>query len=250
MTALYFDLLQPQDRLAVKPHASPIFHAIQYLLGMQSRDKLERFRAFGGSQSYPSRTKDSDDVNFSTGSVGLGVAITLFASLVQDYLRLKGLVPADSPAGRMIALVGDAEFDEGNVFEALFEGWKHDIRNVWWIIDYNRQSLDSVVKDRLFHPIDGTFRAMGWDVVTLKYGKQLQEAFLRTGGEALRDWIDKCPNSLYSSLVYRGGKDCAHSARARSGLDQGHLGAIRRSRRRRVASPHDQPRRPRHGNDP
>lgn len=207
MTALYFDLLRPQDRLAVKPHASPIFHAIQYLLGRQSRDKLERFRAFGGSQSYPSRTKDSDDVDFSTGSVGLGVAITLFASMVQDYLRLKGLVPADSPAGRMIALVGDAELDEGNVFEALFEGWKHDIRNVWWIIDYNRQSLDSVVKDRLFHPIDGTFRAMGWDVVTLKYGKHLQKAFNQAGGEALRDWIDKCPNSLYSSLVYRGGAD-------------------------------------------
>ncbi len=205
MTALYFDLLRPQDRLAVKPHASPIFHAIQYLLGMQSRDKLEAFRAFGGSQSYPSRTKDCDDVDFSTGSVGLGVAITLFASLVQDYLRQKRLIPAGEPAGRMIALVGDAELDEGNVFEALFEGWKHDIRNVWWIIDYNRQSLDSVVKDRLFHPIDGTFRAMGWDVVTLKYGKRLQKAFTQTGGEALRDWIDNCPNSRYSSLVYRGG---------------------------------------------
>jgi pyruvate dehydrogenase E1 component len=206
MTGLYFELLRPQDRVAVKPHASPIFHAIQYLLGRQSRDKLERFRAFGGSQSYPSRTKDCDDVDFSTGSVGLGVAITLFASLVQDYVRLKGLVPGDSPAGRMIALVGDAELDEGNVFEALFEGWKHDVRNVWWIIDYNRQSLDSVVKDRLFHPIDGTFRAMGWDVVTLKYGKHLQAAFDRKGGDALKDWIDRCPNSRYSSLVYRGGR--------------------------------------------
>ena len=154
MTALYFDVLRPQDRVAVKPHASPVFHAIQYLLGRQGRDKLERFRAFGGAQSYPSRTKDRDDVDFSTGSVGLGVAITLFASLVQDYLRLKQLVPGDRPAGRMIALAGDAELDEGNVFEALLEGWKHDVRNVWWIIDYNRQSLDSVVEDRLFQRID------------------------------------------------------------------------------------------------
>jgi pyruvate dehydrogenase E1 component len=221
MTALYFDLLRPQDRVAVKPHASPIFHAIQYLLGVQSRDKLERFRAFGGAQSYPSRTKDSDDVDFSTGSVGLGVAITIFASMVQDYLRLKTLVPADAPAGRMIALVGDAELDEGNVFEALFEGWKHDIRNVWWIIDYNRQSLDSVVKDRLFHPIDGTFRAMGWDVLTLKYGKQLQKAFGDPGGEALRDWIDNCPNSLYSSLVYRGGADWRAALRRDLGATPG-----------------------------
>ncbi|HKI21017.1 MAG TPA: hypothetical protein VKA15_24200, partial [Isosphaeraceae bacterium] len=221
MTALYFDLLEPQDRLAVKPHASPIFHAIQYLLGMQSRDKLEGFRAFGGTQSYPSRTKDCDDVDFSTGSVGLGVAATLFASLVQDYLRLKRLVPADEPAGRMIALVGDAELDEGNVFEALFEGWKHDIRNVWWVIDYNRQSLDSVVKDRLFDPIDGTFRAMGWDVLTLKYGKRLQKAFNQPGGEALRDWIDNCPNTLYSSLVYQGGADWRASLKRDLGSTQG-----------------------------
>src|SRR6476619_4269917 len=93
MTALYFHVLRPQDRVAVKPHASPVFHAIQYLLGRQGREELERFRAFGGAQSYPSRTKDHDDVDFSTGSVGLGVALTLFASLVQDYLQLKHLVP-------------------------------------------------------------------------------------------------------------------------------------------------------------
>jgi len=221
MTALYFDLLRPQDRVAVKPHASPIFHAIQFLLGMQTREKLEGFRAFGGSQSYPSRTKDCDDVDFSTGSVGLGVAITLFAALVQDYLRLKQMVPACEPAGKMIALVGDAELDEGNVFEALFEGWKHDIRNVWWIIDYNRQSLDSVVKDRLFQHIDSTFRGMGWDVVTLKYGKRLQEAFTKTGGQALRDWIDNCPNSRYSSLVYRGGADWRAALRRDLGSTQG-----------------------------
>src|SRR5205823_664669 len=99
MTALYFDVLRPQDRIAVKPHASPIFHAIQYLLGNQTQEKLERFRALGGTQSYPSRTKDTDDVDLSTGSVGLGVGVTLFASIVQDYVRLKGLAPADLPQG-------------------------------------------------------------------------------------------------------------------------------------------------------
>src|SRR5437667_3067782 len=93
MTALYFDVLLPQDRVAVKPHASPVFHAIQYLLGNQALDKLQRFRALGGAQSYPSRTKDSDDVDYSTGSVGLGVGITLFGALVQDYIRLKSLAP-------------------------------------------------------------------------------------------------------------------------------------------------------------
>src|SRR6516164_4031221 len=206
MTALYFDVLRPQDRVAVKPHASPIFHAIQYLLGHQTREKLERFRAFGGAQSYPSRTKDGETVDFSTGSVGLGVGMTLFTSIAQDYLRLKELVPTDAPPGRMIALAGDAELDEGNIFEALLEGWKHDVRNLWWIIDYNRQSLDAVVSDRLFGRIDAMFEMMGWRVVTLKYGRLLEAAFARPDGHHLREWIDGCPNSLYSALVYKGGE--------------------------------------------
>jgi pyruvate dehydrogenase E1 component len=205
LAALYLAVLRPEDRVAVKPHASPVFHAIQYLFGQQSRENLERFRAFGGAQSYPSRTKDADDVDFSTGSVGLGVAVTLFAALVQDYVRLKGLMPDGKKPGRMVAIVGDAELDEGNIFEALLEGWKHDVRNLWWVIDYNRQSLDTIVADRLFARIDTLFEMMGWRVVTLKYGRKLQRVFAEPDGEALRDWIDACPNSLYSALVYKGG---------------------------------------------
>ncbi len=186
MTALYFHVLRAQDRVAVKPHASPVFHAIQYLLGHQEQAKLEAFRAFGGAQSYPSRTKDIDDVDFSTGSVGLGVAMTSFASLVQDYVQMKGLAPSESQPGRMVAIVGDAELDEGNVFEALLESWKHDLRNIWWVIDYNRQSLDNVIADRLYSRFDSLFHAMKWRVVTLKYGKRLQAAFARPGGEILR----------------------------------------------------------------
>src|SRR5512144_2261217 len=205
MTALSFDVLRPSDRVAVKPHASPVFHAIQYLLGRQNREQLERFRAFGGAQSYPSRTKDTDDVDFSTGSVGLGAAMSLFASLAQDYVRAKGLCPSDRQLGRMIALVGDAELDEGNVHEALLEAWKHDVRNVWWVIDYNRQSLDSVISDRLFDKIEAMFRNVGWRVATLKYGRELEATFKRPGGPALRAWIDACPNALYSALVFKGG---------------------------------------------
>jgi pyruvate dehydrogenase E1 component len=206
MTALYFHTLRPQDRIAVKPHASPVLHAIEYLLGRQSLDQLQRFRAFGGAQSYPSRTKDKIDVDFSTGSVGLGVAATLFASIVQDYVGLHGLkADADSPNGRMIALLGDAELDEGNIYEALLEGWKHDVKNLWWIIDYNRQSLDGVVNDALFHRIEGFFRAVDWKVVPLKFGKKLEALRETEGGVAVLDWIETCPNQLYSALTFKGG---------------------------------------------
>jgi pyruvate dehydrogenase E1 component len=204
MTALYFDVLRPEDRVAVKPHASPIFHAIQYLLGRQTRGRMEAFRGYKGAQSYPSRTKDTDDVDFSTGSVGLGVAQTLFSSLVQDYVRAHGW-GLDRREGRMVALVGDAELDEGNIFEAMLEGWKQGLRNCWWIVDYNRQSLDAVVREGLWQRFEELFRAFGWDVVILKYGALLEAAFAEEGGAALRTWIDSCPNPLYSALVFGGG---------------------------------------------
>jgi len=204
MTALYLDVLRPQDRVAVKPHASPIFHAIQYLLGKQTRGRLEAFRGYKGAQSYPSRSKDADDVDFSTGSVGLGVAQTLFSSLVQDYVRAHGWGLA-RPEGRMVALVGDAELDEGNIFEALLEGWKQGLRNCWWIIDYNRQSLDAVVREGLWERYEQLFKNFDWDVVILKYGSLQQAAFKEPGGDKLRQWIDRCPNPLYSALVFAGG---------------------------------------------
>jgi pyruvate dehydrogenase E1 component len=203
LSALYFGVLKPEDRVAVKPHAAPVFHAIQYLFGKQTREKLENFRGYHGAQSYPSRTKDTDDVDFSTGSVGLGVAFTAFASIIQDYVRAKPWAKRDE--GRMIALAGDAELDEGNIYECLLEGWKHSLRNVWWIIDYNRQSLDGVVREGLYDRIEAIFKAFEWNVVTLKYGAMQRRAFAEPGGEKLRAWIDSCPNALYSALMFRGG---------------------------------------------
>ena len=204
MAALYFGALGPNDRVAVKPHAGPLLHAIHYLLGQQSLDQLQRFRGMGGMQSYPSRTKDRIPVDFSTGSVGLGVAITAFASLVQDYLIAHGQL-AEGDAGRMIALMGDAELDEGNIYECLIETYKHDIRNCWWIVDYNRQSLDATTADRMFSRFDDIFETCGWRVITLKHGKAQQAAFKRPGGPALERWIDSCPNAEYAALTYQGG---------------------------------------------
>jgi pyruvate dehydrogenase E1 component len=204
MSALYFGVLGPEDRVAVKPHASPVFHAIQYLHGRQSLDQLKDFRAFGGAQSYPSRTKDKDDVDFSTGSVGLGVAMTAFASIAQDYMLAHDLLAPDR-VGRMISLLGDAELDEGNIYECVIEGAKHALRNCWWVVDYNRQSLDATTSERMFLRFTEIFTAVGWDVVTLKYGRRLEAAFAQPGGAALKTWFDDCPNDVYATLSFQGG---------------------------------------------
>jgi pyruvate dehydrogenase E1 component len=204
MAALYFHALRPQDRVAVKPHASPVLHAVEYMFGRQSQDQLERFRGWGGMQSYPSRTKDQIRVDFSTGSVGLGVAVTAFASLVQDMWIARGDMD-EADAGRFISIMGDAELDEGNIYEALIESYKHDIRNTWWIVDYNRQSLDATTSEKMFDRFDDIFETAGWDVLTLKYGARQKAAFKKPGGARLRKWIDDCPNDLYAALTYEGG---------------------------------------------
>jgi pyruvate dehydrogenase E1 component len=202
MAALYFHALGPNDRVAVKPHAGPVLHAIHYLLGTQSREALENFRGFGGAQSYPSRTKDKIPVDFSTGSVGLGVAITAFSSLIQDYLTARGMMD-EADRGRFVALVGDAELDEGNIYEALIEGAKHDVRNLWWILDYNRQSLDATSADRMFERFDEIFRSCGWRVVELRYGKRLKAAL--DAHPKLKTWFDGLGNAVLSALHYQGG---------------------------------------------
>ena len=204
MTALYFHALGPNDKVSVKPHAGPVLHAIHYLLGNQTREKLEAYRGLGGAQSYPSRTKDSIPVDFSTGSVGLGVAVTAFSSLVQDYCIAHGQLPPDQ-AGRMIALMGDAELDEGNIYEALIEGYKHNLRNCWWVVDYNRQSLDATTADRMFRRFDDIFETCGWRVVTLKHGQLQRALFARPGGRAIEDWVDTCSNADFAVLTYQGG---------------------------------------------
>jgi len=206
LTALYFVTLKNNDRVAVKPHASPIFHAMQYLMGKLDLEHMKNFRGFGGIQPYPSRTKDIDDVDFSTGSVGLGVAITSFASIIQDYITEKDWCEK-LPVSRMVALMGDAELDEGNIYECLQEGWKHDVRNVWWIIDYNRQSLDGIVHEGVWERAEKVFQAFDWQVVRIKYGKLQKAAFKEPGGKQLKEWIDTCPNEDYSALTYLGGEN-------------------------------------------
>jgi pyruvate dehydrogenase E1 component len=197
MTALYFAYLDAGDRVSVKPHASPVFHAVQYLLGRLDRSYLPTLRAFGGLQSYPSRTKDPDGVDFSTGSVGLGAAAPLFAAATRRYVDAHF---GARPRSRFVALVGDAELDEGNIWEAIADPATAGLGDVMWIVDVNRQSLDRVVPGVRIAQWEQQFTAAGWHVVEAKYGRRLQAAFARPGGPALRDWIDAMPNEQYQTL--------------------------------------------------
>jgi pyruvate dehydrogenase E1 component len=197
MTALYFAYLDGPDRVSVKPHASPVYHAIQYLLGNLDRSYLTTLRAFGGLQSYPSRTKDPDGVDFSTGSVGLGAAAPLFAAATRRYVDAHF---GTRPHSRFVAIIGDAELDEGNIWEAVADPATDGLGNVLWIVDLNRQSLDRVVPGVRIAQWKQQFAGAGWHVVEAKYGRALEAAFARPGGECLRSWIDAMPNEQYQSL--------------------------------------------------
>ncbi|MBP2472956.1 pyruvate dehydrogenase E1 component [Crossiella equi] len=194
MTALWFGHLRPEDRVSVKPHASPVLHAINHLLGELDESWLTRLREFGGLQSYPSRVKDPDPVDYSTGSVGIGATAPIWGAISRRYL-------GEPVGGRQYSLVGDAELDEGAVWEALLDPMVPQLGELVWIVDLNRQSLDRVVPAIAAHKLTGMFEAAGWQVLTLKYGALLEELFTRPGGAELRTRIDTMDNPEYQRLL-------------------------------------------------
>jgi pyruvate dehydrogenase E1 component len=201
MTSLYFRHLRPGDRVSVKPHASPVLHAINYLLGELDPKYLTTLREFGGLQSYPSRSKDPDPVDYSTGSVGIGATAPIWGAIARRYVA--GLQPDNAAGeyGRQYSLVGDAELDEGAVWEAVMDPGVAELGEIVWIVDLNRQSLDRVVPNIAAGRLQGMFAAAGWQVLTLKYGQLLEELFARPGGAELRRRIDEMSNPEYQRLL-------------------------------------------------
>ncbi|MBQ0926382.1 transketolase-like TK C-terminal-containing protein [Saccharopolyspora endophytica] len=198
MTALYFEHLTAADRVSVKPHASPVLHAINYLLGSLDEKHLTTLRSYGGVQSYPSRTKDPDPADYSTGSVGIGATAPIWGAVARRYVDTHG---GGAGTGRQYSLLGDAELDEGACWEAILDPTVADLGEVVWIVDLNRQSLDRVVPNIAANRLQGMFTAAGWQVITLKYGQVLEELFTRPGGAALRERIDGMSNPEYQRLL-------------------------------------------------
>ncbi len=197
MAALYLHHLDADDFVAVKPHGSPVLHALNYLMGTLDRSWLTQLRAHGGLQAYPSRTKDPDRVDFSTGSVGLGPAATIFAAATRNYVDAHF---GERSPSRFVAVLGDAELDEGNVWEAVHDPATNRLGSVTWIVDFNRQSLDRVVPDMRISPWHAAFEAHGWQVIQLKYGRLFRTFEAEHDAGALRDWIDEMPNERYQAL--------------------------------------------------
>lgn len=198
MTALWFNFLRAEDRVSAKPHASPVLHAINYLLGRLDPRYLSTLREYKGLQSYPSRTKDPDTVDYSGGSEALGATAPIWGALSQRYLSGHFDVPE---GGRQIALLGDAELDEGACWEAIADPTVARLGELLWVVDLNRQSLDRVVPDIAAHRLRAMFEAAGWHSVTVKYGRRLQALFELTGGPELRRRIDEMPNEEYQRLL-------------------------------------------------
>ncbi|WP_434144549.1 transketolase-like TK C-terminal-containing protein [Leucobacter sp. gxy201] len=199
MVALWFHALRQEDRVAVKPHASPVLHAINYLLGDLDERYMTTLRQKGGLQSYPSRTKDPDTVDFSTGSVGIGATAPVWAAIAHRYLRAHD--PETPEAGRFISLVGDAELDEGAIWEALGDPAVSKLGELLWVVDLNRQSLDRVVPDIQSLRLQRLFEAQGWEVITLKWGTYVSALFGREGGDLLRLRLETMGNEEYQRML-------------------------------------------------
>jgi pyruvate dehydrogenase E1 component len=199
MVALWFSELNAEDYVSVKPHASPVLHSINYLLGDLDEQYLGKLRERGGLQSYPSRTKDPDRVDFSTGSVGIGATATIWAALSHRYVN--DHFPSSRPTRRFIALLGDAELDEGAVWEAVADSSVVKLGEVVWIVDLNRQSLDRIIPDVQIHRLQGMFQAAGWQVLICKWGRRISELFLRPGGEQFRERMEQMPNEEFQRLL-------------------------------------------------
>lgn len=199
MVSLWFAELTGEDYVSVKPHASPVLHSINYLLGDLPVDKMSTLRDLGGLQSYPSRTKDPDRVDFSTGSVGIGATATIWAALAHRYLN--DHFPANRPNRRFVALLGDAELDEGAVWEAVADYSVAKLGEVLWIVDLNRQSLDRIIPDVQIHRLQGMFQAAGWQVLICKWGRRIQALFDQEGGNDFQQRMEEMPNEEYQRLL-------------------------------------------------
>jgi pyruvate dehydrogenase E1 component len=211
--ALHLAVREPDDYVCCKPHAAPMDHAFHHLLRLFGREDgswlsddeakgvMRRLRQFPGEegelvfQSYHARS-DPDSFHFlPSGSVGIPPVVSVYLALAHRYMVDHGRdVPKDP---HFWSLIGDSEFREGSLLEAMPDAAERLLGNVTWIIDYNRQNLDGtrIPNEKGLHGrdcerIQKTAEANGWDVIQVRHGSFREEVFARPGGHALQELLE------------------------------------------------------------
>jgi pyruvate dehydrogenase E1 component len=215
LTALHCAVREPQDFIACKPHAAPIDHVLMAMLGLYNdrdfrwfaREEIEAalhtLRKFSEDgepvfQSYHARTDPDCFHFFPSGSVGIPPVVSVYTALAYRYARDHSIEVPEVPSNTHFwSLIGDSEFREGSLMEAMPDVSERELGNVTWIVDYNRQNLDGARMPNK-HGLHGTdadriqamSEANGWEVIQVRHGRRRQEVFRRPGGERLRAVLD------------------------------------------------------------
>lgn len=227
MSALHLGVRQPQDLIAVKPHASPVDHSLNYLMGLfhepygrawmsdaEAAEVMPRLRQFSQDgeavfQSYHAESDPDGNVYFPSGSVGIPPVMSIYTALAYRYADDHDFeVPKDA---HFWSLMGDSEFREGSLMEALPDAAERELGNVTWIVDYNRQNLDGtrIPNMRGIRGTDATRMgrvvvANGWDVIQAQHGRKRLAAFEKANGEILRRVLEEAFSDFeFQMLILR-----------------------------------------------
>ncbi len=210
--ALHLYVKSGFDFIANKPHASPADHAFNYLLDLflnadlskmsleDCNTAMDHLRAFPDKgqpvlQSYHS-VYDPDHHGFlPTGTVGIPPANVGYLAQAYTFAKQHGY---KVPNAHFWAIIGDSEFREGSLFEAVPDLAEREVGNLTWIVDYNRQSLDGhrITNLKVMDGTDDvriarTMEANGWQVIQVRHGQKRQRLFKRAGGYLFQNLFEK-----------------------------------------------------------
>jgi pyruvate dehydrogenase E1 component len=214
MSALHLGVREAADTFAIKPHASPNDHSLNYMLRLmheypmgskwisdeQMHQAMYHLRKFSQNgepvfQSYHSEWDPDGYFYYPSGSVGIPPVVSMYTSLAYRYAADHGYdVPKNA---HFWSLIGDSEFREGSLMEAMPDASERELSNVTWIVDYNRQNLDGtrIPNPRGLKGTDGDRMervavANGWKVIRVEHGSRRRAAFKKKGGKALQEAIE------------------------------------------------------------
>lgn len=214
LTTLHMAMRKPQDLIAVKPHASPVDHSLNHLMGLhhepygrawlstdESKAAMFRLRKFSQHgepvfQSYHAESDPDGNAYFPSGSVGIPPVVSIYTALAYRYAEDHGLeVPKDA---HFWSLMGDSEFREGSLMEAMPDASERELGNVIWIVDYNRQNLDGTripnprgLRGTDAHRMERVAIANGWEVIQVRHGRKRLALFGKPTGDELRRVLEE-----------------------------------------------------------